>query len=157
LPVAALTARPAGVVAKIAVNAANRDYTTGRLRLRHMPRPFTVSRSQDGDVSILHLDGFLDAHTAPAFEQAIQAELDAGHPRLVIDATNLTYISSAGLGVLISFISQIRQQGGDLKISALKPRVRQIFEILGFQTIYDVVDSVPAAVQRFNMAPAREA
>jgi anti-sigma B factor antagonist len=123
-----------------------------------MPHPFKVHRTTaEGDVSVLHLEGFLDAHTAPVFEQAIQAELDANRARLVVDGEKLTYISSAGLGVFMGFIEQIREQGGDLKICGLSPKVRQIFEILGFQAIYDMVETVPEAVQRFASAPTREA
>jgi anti-sigma B factor antagonist len=123
-----------------------------------MPHPFKVHRTDaEGDVSVLHLEGFLDAHTAPVFEQAIQAELDANRSRLVVDGEKLTYISSAGLGVFMGFIEQIREQGGDLKICGLSPKVRQIFEILGFQAIYDLVDSLPEAVQRFASMPTREA
>ncbi len=121
-----------------------------------MPHPFKVHRTAQGDVSVLHLEGFLDAHTAPIFEQAIQAELDAKHVRLVVSGEKLTYISSAGLGVFMGFIEQIREQGGDLKICGLTAKVRQIFEILGFQAIYDMVDSVPDAVQRFTSVPTRE-
>ena len=49
-----------------------------------MPHPFKVHRSSEGDIAVLHLEGFLDAHTAPVVEQAIQTELDAGHVRLVV-------------------------------------------------------------------------
>ncbi len=121
-----------------------------------MPHPFKVHRSSQGDIAVLHLEGFLDAHTAPVFEQAIQSELDAGRFRLVVDGESLTYISSAGLGVFMGFIEQIREQGGDLKICGLRPKVRQIFEILGFQAIYDLVDTLPDAVQRFAEVPTRE-
>ena len=122
-----------------------------------MPHPFKVHRSSEGDIVVLHLEGFLDAHTAPVFEQAIQAELDANRPRLIVDGEKLTYISSAGLGVFMGFIEQIREQGGDLKICGLSPKVRQIFEILGFQAIYDMVETIPDALQRFTSAPTREA
>lgn len=121
-----------------------------------MPHPFKVHRSSEADIVVLQLEGFLDAHTAPVFEQAIQSELDAGRVRLVVDGQTLTYISSAGLGVFMGFIEQIREQGGDLKICGLKPKVRQVFEILGFQAIYDMVDAVPDAVQRFAEVPTRE-
>lgn len=122
-----------------------------------MPHPFQVHRSSEGDIVVLHLEGFLDAHTAPIFEQAIQTELDAGRVRLVVSGEKLTYISSAGLGVFMGFIEQIREQGGDLKICGLTPKVLQIFEILGFHAIYDMVDTVPDAVQRFAEVPTREA
>ena len=121
-----------------------------------MPHPFAVTRSSEGDLAVLSLAGYLDAHTAPEFERAIQAEIDAGRVRLIVDAAQLKYISSAGLGVFMSFIEEVREKGGDIKICGLVPKVRQIFDILGFQAIYDMVDSRAAAVQRFAEAPTRE-
>jgi len=121
-----------------------------------MPHPFLVHRSDDGDLSVLTLEGYLDAHTAPQFEKAIQDEIDAGRVRLIVDGAQLKYISSAGLGVFMSFIEEIRDKGGDIKICSLVPKVRQIFDILGFQAIYDMVESRPAAVQRFAEVPTRE-
>jgi anti-sigma B factor antagonist len=121
-----------------------------------MPHPFVVHRSEDGDLSVLSLEGYLDAHTAPQFEKAIQDEIDAGRVRLIVDGAQLKYISSAGLGVFMSFIEEIRDKGGDIKICSLVPKVRQIFDILGFHAIYDMVESRPAAVQRFAEVPTRE-
>jgi anti-anti-sigma factor len=62
-----------------------------------MPHPFVVQQSPDGDVTVLSVDGYLDAHTAPEFERAVQAAIDAGRVRLVVDGAQLKYISSAGL------------------------------------------------------------
>lgn len=121
-----------------------------------MPHPFVVLRSSEGPFRVLLLDGFLDAHTAPEFERAIQEELDAGRVQIIVDGAQLKYISSAGLGVFMSFIEEIREKGGDIKICGLVPKVRQIFDILGFQAIYDMVDTRAAAVQRFAEAPTRQ-
>jgi len=121
-----------------------------------MPQPFVVQTSLEGDVTVLSLEGYLDAHTAPEFERAVQAEIDAGHVRLVVDGAQLKYISSAGLGVFMSFIEDVRDRGGDIKIGGLVPKVRQVFDILGFQAIYDILDSRAAAVRRFAEAPTRQ-
>lgn len=121
-----------------------------------MPNPFTVRREQAGDLSVLYAEGFLDAHTAPVFEQAIQAEIEASRVRIIADCQKLTYISSAGLGVFMGFIEEVRERGGDIKICGLIPRVRQIFDIVGFHAIYDLVDDVPAAVRRFAEHPTKE-
>jgi len=116
---------------------------------------FTVRRSDSGDLTVLSLSGFLDAHTAPEFEKSIQLELEAGHVRLVADCAGLTYISSAGLGVFMSFIEDIRGASGDLKICCLAPKVAQVFEILGFNSIFDILPTVDDARQSFTQ-PAKE-
>jgi anti-sigma B factor antagonist len=107
-------------------------------------------------MSVIQLEGYLDAHTAPQFEQAIQTEVEAGRLRIVVGCEKLTYISSAGLGVFMSFIEEIREQGGDIKICGLTPKVRGVFEILGFTELFDICETRTEAVQRFSEASARE-
>lgn len=115
-----------------------------------MSNSFAVQASELSGVSVLSLDGFLDAHTAPVFEEAIQKEFSSGKLRIVVSCEKLTYISSAGLGVFMSFIEEIRDAGGDIKIAAVVPKVLQVFEILGFQSLFDITDTVPQAVAKFD-------
>lgn len=121
-----------------------------------MPNPFAITRSSEGELTVLALDGFLDAHTAPQFEKAIESELEAGHAQLIVDCSKLTYISSAGLGVFMGFIEEIRERNGDIKICGLTPKVEQVFDILGFPALYDIVPDVPAAVRRFAETPVKQ-
>ena len=117
-----------------------------------MPNPFNVSTSQQNGISVIVLDGFVDAHTAPQFEAAIQTELDAGHVRIVVDCAKLTYISSAGLGVFMSFVEEVRDQNGDIKICGLAPKVRHTFEILGFPDLFEMTDDLDSALTGFSTA-----
>lgn len=115
-----------------------------------MPSSLTLQRSLQNDVAVIAVDGFLDAHTAPQFEQVLQQEIADGRVKLVIDCARLTYISSAGLGVFMGFIEEVREQRGDIKVCGLTPKVRQVFEILGFETIFELFDTVQAALDRFG-------
>ena len=120
-----------------------------------MPTNFQIERGEQAGVRILALDGYLDAHTAPQFEKAIQDEFEAGRNRLIVDCSKLSYISSAGLGVFMSFIEEIREAGGDIKLAGIVPKVYQVFEVLGFPDLFDILDDVPAAVAKFDQ-PAKE-
>ena len=115
-----------------------------------MPNPFAIQSSVEEGLSIITLEGFVDAHTAPQFESAVQSEIDAGHIRLIVDCEKLSYISSAGLGVFMSFVEEVRDRGGDIKICGLVPKVRHTFDILGFQDIFEMLDDQQVAVQQFN-------
>ena len=119
-----------------------------------MANPFSIGKSIQDGLSVLTLQGYLDAHTAPEFEKAVQAEFDAGRVRIAVECSKLDYISSAGLGVFMSFIEEIREAGGDIKICGLTPKVAQVFEILGFAELFDLVDDVPAAAKRYADPPA---
>jgi anti-sigma B factor antagonist len=117
---------------------------------------FRIERTELGEAVVLALDGFLDAHTAPQFENAISSEVEAGHLHLVADCRKLSYISSAGLGVFMSFIEEIREKGGDIKLSGIEPKVYQVFEVLGFHELFDIVDTVEAAVALFDQVSKRK-
>lgn len=121
-----------------------------------MPNPFALSTRECDGVTVVILEGFLDAHTAPQFEKSLQSEMELGHLRIAVDCEKLTYISSAGLGVFMSFIEEIRDKGGDIKICSLVPKVRHTFEILGFQEIFELLEDIPSASQRFAGLQARE-
>lgn len=122
-----------------------------------MANAFNLSRSEQEGVVVLGLEGYLDAHTAPQFERAIESEFSAGHSRLIADCARLDYISSAGLGVFMSFIEDIRAAGGDIKLCAIVPKVYQVFDVLGFPELFDIVESVPAALGRFREGARKEA
>jgi anti-sigma B factor antagonist len=118
---------------------------------------FNLTRFEQEGAIVLSLDGYLDAHTAPQFERAIETEFSAGHLRLIADCAKLDYISSAGLGVFMSFIEDIRAAGGDIKLCAIVPKVYQVFDVLGFPELFDIVDSVPAALEKFRDGARKEA
>jgi anti-sigma B factor antagonist len=111
---------------------------------------FSIEQSEQNGIQVLALRGYLDAHTAPQFEAAIQEHLEAGRIRIVVDCGKLTYISSAGLGVFMSFIEEIREQSGDIKLASIAPKVYQVFEVLGFPDLFQIEADVPAAIARFN-------
>lgn len=114
-----------------------------------MPESFQIREEQIGAVRVLRLKGFLDAHTAPAFESALHARIAAGINQIVVDGAELTYISSAGLGVFMSFIEEVRESGGDIRIGGLISKVRQVFDILGFDEIFKIFDTAEDAVASF--------
>ena len=121
-----------------------------------MSDPFTIEKSAEAEISILSLKGYLDAHTAPAFERAIEQEIEAGRFKIIVECEQLTYISSAGLGVFMGFVEEVRENDGDLKICGLTPKVLQVFEMLGFQELYHILDGRQAALQKFAEAPVWE-
>jgi anti-sigma B factor antagonist len=122
-----------------------------------MPNTFQMERSERSGVVVLALDGYLDAHTAPAFEKSIETEHETGHRYLVVDCSRLTYISSAGLGVFMSFIEEIREAGGDIKLAAISPKVYQVFEVLGFPSLFEIFGDTAAAINKFNDTAAKGA
>ena len=110
---------------------------------------FSLSRNKIKEAEILYLNGYLDAHTAPNLESAIAEILEAKDFKIIVDFTNLDYISSAGLGVFMVFIEEIRESGGDIKLCSMSPKVFSVFDLLGFPMLFDICDSVDLALEKF--------
>ena len=115
---------------------------------------FRERTTDDRSVCVLDLTGELDAHTAAEFEVALQTCVEGGHTRLVVHGRDLQYISSAGLGVFMAFLEPIREAGGDIKIAALQTRVFNVFDLLGFPLLFEIVDTEDEAVARFSAPSA---
>lgn len=107
----------------------------------------TIAESTAGTVQILRVGGYLDGHTAIELERKLGEVMKAGNRRLVMDLSGLTYIASAGVGVLINIQHQAKKGGGGLQLVNPSPSVREIFSILGLQTILAIHDSLDAGVQ----------
>ncbi|MCY4000048.1 MAG: STAS domain-containing protein [Bacteroidetes bacterium] len=111
---------------------------------------FSVAFRDSGSTTILTLRGELDAHTAPELESAIKKCRDEGKTQLIVNGHDLDYISSAGLGVFMAFIEDIRTLDGDIKICALQPKIYDVFDLLGFPRIYHIVDTEEEAITLFE-------
>ncbi len=111
---------------------------------------FEVTREDQGTISILRLKGFLDAHTAPQFEQAIQELVSENRFNLIVSMAELNYISSAGLGVFMGFIEHIRENNGDIKLAKMSPKVFKVFDLLGFPALYQICDEEEEAKAKFS-------
>ena len=115
---------------------------------------FSVGFRSGSSVEVLDLNGELDAHTASELEAAIQKCRDEQKHRIVINGANLQYISSAGLGVFMAYIEELRDNGGDIKIAALQPKVFNVFDLLGFPMLFDIVDTEKEAIEKFGVTQA---
>lgn len=111
---------------------------------------FSVGFRDSDHAQILDLKGELDAHTASELEAALQKCQDDEKFRIIVNGENLQYISSAGLGVFMAYIEEVRERGGDIKIAALQPKVFNVFDLLGFPMLFDIHETEEEALQKFE-------
>ena len=110
---------------------------------------FKVVRQDGAELTTLKIIGFLDAHTAPALEEAIQKLIDDQKVNILVDFKDLSYISSAGLGVFMGFIEEVRSKNGDIKMCSMSPKIYRVFDLLGFPTIYQIFEKQEEALATF--------
>jgi anti-sigma B factor antagonist len=111
---------------------------------------FEVSQCENGEVAILYIKGYLDAHTAPELENAFQNLVDDNKYNIVVNFEELNYISSAGLGVFMGFIEDVRKNGGDIKLTNMTAKIFRVFDLLGFPTLYDIMEDEKNALDKFT-------
>src|SRR6266481_4820468 len=110
---------------------------------------FKIDVREANNINVLDLKGYLDAHTAPELESAFQKLLDGKKYSIVVNCKDLTYISSAGLGVFMAYIEDVRKHNGDIKLSNMSSKVYNIFDLLGFPLLYDISKDESEAISKF--------
>lgn len=92
------------------------------------------------------LHGQIDSHTSQQVEEALESELNQNHYRLLVSFTDVTYISSSGLKVLVTAWRKARDHKGDVVLAGLQPRIMEVFEMIGFDMMFNIYDSPEAAL-----------
>jgi anti-sigma B factor antagonist len=96
------------------------------------------------------LEGELDAHTASELESVFQDLIARENLRIVVNFDQLDYIASAGLGVFMAYIEDVRTEGGDIKLTNMNKKVYNVFDLLGFPALYDILDDESDAIDKFS-------
>ncbi|TVP45704.1 MAG: anti-sigma factor antagonist [Mongoliibacter sp.] len=97
--------------------------------------------------SILHLEGEVDASNSVELDSSIQGLLEEGESGILVDACHLEYISSAGLGVFMSYLEDFQERNIKLVIYGLKEKVFQVFVILGLDKLMDIKNTKEEALE----------
>jgi anti-anti-sigma factor len=93
------------------------------------------------------LSGRLDASTVGQLERILADAQLAGVRAVVIDMSDLNYVSSSGLRVLLSARSAIRKRNGDIFLCSLGRNVREVFDMVGFSAVFGIFDTPEQALQ----------
>lgn len=111
---------------------------------------FSTSIKEKGDVSVINLKGYLDAHTAPTLENNFTQLIENNKFKIVVNFEDLAYISSAGLGVFMAYVESIRDNKGDIKLTNMSDKVYNIFDLLGFPLLYEIYKNEDEAINKFS-------
>lgn len=103
-----------------------------------------------GSVAVVRVDGVVDTMTAGELENVMNSLIEQRRYNIIVDLGGVDYISSAGWGIFISNIREIRQNRGDIKLAQMIPSVYEIFELLEFDSILSAFESVEKARMDFR-------
>ena len=109
---------------------------------------FTQTKDQSG-VAVLQVEGQLIVGNRQELKELVQAALDRGERRILIDFSRTGYIDSSGLGALVSISKRIREAGGELRLSGLNEDLRSLFELTKLETLFSIADTPQQALSSF--------
>ncbi|MFL5801332.1 MAG: STAS domain-containing protein [Roseiflexaceae bacterium] len=114
-----------------------------------------ITHKRFNRVDLLSIAGRLDAATAPLLKALIEALFELGRCGLVLDLAQLDYVASPGLRVLIEARKRARDrkltdlEGGDVRIANLPPRIKEVFDLTGFTSLFEIYPDTVEAVGSF--------
>lgn len=111
---------------------------------------FSIKTKQLDNISILDLEGYLDAHTSVELEKCFEKIISENKFKIIVNFEKLSYISSAGLGVFMAFIETARNNAGDIKLCAMSDKIYNIFDMLGFPILFEIYKEENTAVEKFS-------
>ena len=106
-----------------------------------------ISEDRKADALILALSGKLDATTAKPFEDKVLGVINSGTQRLVLDLSQLEYVSSSGLRVFLLAAKRLQGTEGKIVFCGLQDHIRQVFDLAGFSSILSIYGSRDEAIK----------
>jgi anti-sigma B factor antagonist len=107
----------------------------------------------DRDVTHVMLTGAVDIAVAGELRRSLVKLVRDGHTRLLIDLSDVNFIDSTGLGVLLHIVKQLRPKRGRLAVACPDPNMRGLFEMIGHNLLFPVDETVDQALA--HLAPRR--
>lgn len=105
-----------------------------------------ITEERRENILILRVIGRLDSSTSKMMEERLLPIIDSGEGRLVIELSQLDYISSAGLRVFLLAAKRMGNAKGRMILCSLKDAVKQVFDIAGFSSFLTLASSTEEAI-----------
>jgi len=111
-----------------------------------------VTTEQAGTVTIVTVQGDIEAGSAPALRDRLNELLAEGAQQFVIDLAGVPFMDSAGIATLVQLFKRVRIGHGDVRLCSLQPSVDKIFKLVRLHRVFDTHEDRAAAVQSFAAA-----
>ena len=108
-----------------------------------------VKEEMKGDILVLKLLGRLDAISSSSAERKIFDYINNGQHKLILDFTNVQYLSSAGMRMLLSTTKKLKSLSGKMVVSSVTANVMDVLKMSGFDHVLDLAKTEEDALRQF--------
>lgn len=110
----------------------------------------SIKRLQEDGIDFIMVIGEIDASSSIELDLAIAKSVGEGFSKILIDCSALEYISSAGLGVFMSYIEECKDRGIKMVLFGMSDKVVNTFNILGLNELLQIAKDKVQAKQMVN-------
>jgi anti-anti-sigma factor len=108
-----------------------------------------LKEEKKGDVLVLHIKGRLDAVSSPTAEKKVFECINNGQSKLLLDFSGVSYLSSAGMRMLLSTTKKLKTLSGKLVVCSITSNVMDVLKMSGFDHVLDLAKTEDEALRRF--------
>jgi anti-sigma B factor antagonist len=106
-----------------------------------------VSLKKSGDISVVDISGSIDSKTAPDLQQNI-LDIVPDTNKIILDLTKVSFVSSAGLRVLLMVYRQLKAKDGKVVLVGLSDEIKDVMFMTGFITFFAIEATVEEAITK---------
>jgi len=106
----------------------------------------TITHEVVGDAVVLHISGQMREMGADALREDLDELIEAGHYKLIFDLSEVSFVSSTGLGQMMRAYRQAVSNGGYLRVVNPQPLVEEVFRFTKLHTLIGIFPTVEEAV-----------
>lgn len=103
---------------------------------------------KESEYFVVKLDGDIDASSSIILDKAISEAVDNNENKIIVDCSSLNYISSAGLGVFMSYLEDFKENGISLVLFNVSEKVKNVFKIIGLDELINIVGTKDEAKEK---------
>jgi len=109
-----------------------------------------IVTNKDGDTVTISLYGELDASSSIRLDKELESALQSKSKKILVDCLGLTYISSAGLGVFMSYLHDFEIKKISIALFNVSEKVKDVFYILGLESLIRITNTKEEAAAFVN-------
>lgn len=109
-----------------------------------------IHRQEIGRICILEMEGEVDSEHSIQLKRCLVKAREDAFKNFILDFKNVSFIDSTGLGILISLMRHLKEEGGKLRLSGLQDEVRSIFEITRLYRVFELSKTLEEALKEMQ-------
>ena len=107
-----------------------------------------ITLKKDGEKAVASIKGQLDTLTTPEFKKALLELIDNGERKIILDFSELDFISTDGLSGILVLVRRMKVEKGELSVAVLRGQVKKVLDISGLSSCIPVFDTVATATTK---------